>query len=90
MTGIQWPDSRGWFTAGAFALTFFILEMIREDHTLLGSVPFMTLTTAIVGGTLLLISSNLFGATKSGSETAAKMADIVTSGTGSGTDGAKR
>ena len=74
-----WPDLRGWAIMGFFALTFFCLHMIETNPALLANPGFMQFISALSTGGILLVASNLFGGTKSGSENSAKMADALAS-----------
>ena len=64
------PDRRDWFLVGSFAIVGFLLLMVQGNPKLLAVASFMQLATALVG-LLILIGNNLFGGTKSGTETAA-------------------
>lgn len=78
LSGLGWPDARGWVIAGFFALEFFMLYLVKEDGTLLANSSFMQTVTAITTGGVLLIAQNLFGGTRSGAEMNAKVGDALT------------
>lgn len=86
MIDVKSPDVRGWAVIGGFAVTMLVLIMIARNPGLLDSAPFMALIGPLISGTLLLVYSNLFGGTKSGTETATKMADTVAAGAPPATD----
>lgn len=77
------PDVRGWAIVGFFALTFMILQMIRENPNLLAVASFMQFAGALATGGVLTVASNLFGGTKSGAETNSALAANVAKGTAS-------
>lgn len=77
--GPGWPDARGWVIVGFFALEAYLLRMIELNDKLLSNASFMQLATTITAGGVLLIGMNMFGGTKSGAETSAKLADAYTS-----------
>lgn len=64
------PDRRDWFLIGSFVIVGYLLLMVQANPKLLAVASFMQLATALVG-LLILIGNNLFGGTKSGTETAA-------------------
>lgn len=79
--GPGWPDFRGWVAFGFFALTFYLLDMIRANPALLANASFMQVLSTVLAGGVLLIAMNLFGGTKSGAETSAKIADAYAAST---------
>jgi hypothetical protein len=76
--GPGWPDLRGWAVLGFFGLTFFSLEMIRENPALLSVAAFMQYIGALATGGILLVAANLFGGTKAGTEAQARMTEALT------------
>lgn len=78
LKGPGWPDARGWVIVGFFGLEFYMLYLIKEDGTLLANAAFMQVMTALTTGGVLLIATNLFGGTRSGSEMSAKVGDALT------------
>ena len=48
MSGIQWPDARGFIGVGCFVLVLIVLGMIAIDKSLLDNNAFLVLATAIV------------------------------------------
>lgn len=77
ISGPGWPDMRGWVAIGFFAVTFYVLWMIKQNPALLANASFMQLAGALMTGGPLLVATNLFGGTKSGSETSEKLAEAV-------------
>lgn len=73
--GLAWPDIRGWAVLGFFALAFYLLRMMQTNPKLLADASFMQFATLIISGGVILVGQNLFGGTKSGAETTAKIAD---------------
>ena len=64
MRGPGWPDVRGWSLMGFFALTFYLVAMIRENPALLAVPSFMQFASQLAGGGLLLAAAWLFSAVK--------------------------
>ena len=58
------PDMRGWALIGFFAMTFYILQMIKENPSLLGVPSFMQFASQLAGGGLLLAAAWLYSAVK--------------------------
>ncbi len=79
--GPGWPDMRGWAAAGFFALTFYVLYMIEKNPALLSVPSFMQFAGGLIAGGVLAVGAFLFGGTKSGAETSAKIADAYASST---------
>lgn len=71
------PDFRGWAAIGFFGLTFMSLAMIDHNPALLGIPSFMQFIGGLATGGVLLVASHLFGGTKSGAETNAKLAEAI-------------
>jgi hypothetical protein len=71
------PDFRGWAAIGFFAVTFMSLHMIDKNPALLGIPSFMQFIGGLATGGVLLVASHLFGGTKSGAETNAKLAESI-------------
>ncbi len=76
--GLSLPDFRGWAAIGFFAITFQSLVMIDHNPALLGVPSFMQFISMLSTGGVLLVASHLFGGTRSGAETSARLADTVT------------
>lgn len=72
------PDVRGFAIIGFFALTFMLLGMIARNPDLLKDAAFMQLAQSLATGGILLVASNLFGGTKSGTETNKALAESIT------------
>lgn len=75
--GPGWPDFRGWAAIGFFGLAFQSLYMIDKNPALLGIPSFMQFIGGLATGGVLLVASHLFGGTKSGAETNAKLAEKI-------------
>lgn len=75
--GLSLPDFRGWAAIGFFAITFQSLIMIDRNPALLGIPSFMQFVGGLATGGVLLVASHLFGGTKSGAETNAKLAETI-------------
>jgi len=75
--GLSLPDFRGWAAIGFFAITFQSLLMIDHNPALLGVPSFMQFISMLSTGGVLLVASHLFGGTKSGAETNAKLAETI-------------
>ncbi len=75
--GLRLPDFRGWAAIGFFAITFQSLLMIDRNPALLGIPSFMQFIGGLATGGVLLVASHLFGGTKSGAETNAKLAETI-------------
>lgn len=78
LKGPGWPDVRGWAVIGFFALTFYALYMIDKNPELLSNASFMQFIQALSTGGILLVAGNLFGGTKSGAETTARITQAAT------------
>lgn len=72
------PDTRGWATAAFFVIEFKLLDMIQHNPTLLANASFMQFAGTLTTGGVLLIASNLFGASKTGSDNAQKITEALT------------
>jgi hypothetical protein len=78
MTGMRWPDARGWIGLGGFVLTVMVMWMLAAFPELRADEFFKTIATAIIitgwiGGPLAWA----YSATKSGGELADRNAQIV-------------
>lgn len=71
------PDMRGWVAIGFFVLAGYLIYMIGQNDKLLDSAPFMQFSGSILTGGVLLVGNFLFGGTKSGADTNAKVADTL-------------
>lgn len=78
MSGIRWPDARGWIGLGVFVLTVMVLWMLAAFPDLRGDEFFKTIATLIIGtGFVNGVVSWAYSATKGGGELADRNADIV-------------
>jgi hypothetical protein len=77
---VQWPDLRAFALIASFFITWDLIQVIKDDETLLANVAFMQFAGSISTGTVLVIINYLFGGTRSGSETMAKMSEKLTDG----------
>lgn len=77
MSGMRWPDARGWIGLGVFLLTLMVFVMTAAIPELRGNEYFKTLGTLVVGAFIKDVVAWAYAATKGGGELAERNADIV-------------
>lgn len=78
MTGIRWPDARGWIGIGVYSLSVMVLWMYAFFPDLRQDDHFKALMTLIVGtGFINAVVSWAYAATKGGGELAERNASLV-------------
>lgn len=70
-------DLRTWTAFGIILLNFDVLHTVKNNPELLKEAAFIAYITTIAGGSLATLMAFLFGGTKSGGETSAKLASAV-------------
>lgn len=64
MSNTRWPNVQEWALLGFFGMTFYLLDMVRQNPALLGVPSFMQFASQLVGGGLLLAAAWLYSAGK--------------------------
>lgn len=77
MTGLRWPDARGWIGLGVFGLTVMIFVLTAAVPDLRDNEYFKTLGTLVVGAFIKDVVAWAYSATKGGGELADQNAAIV-------------
>lgn len=61
---LRWPNIHEWALLGFFAMTFYLLKMVRDNPALLGVPSFMQFASQLAGGGLLLAAAWLYSSSK--------------------------